>query len=60
MLHQAEPVLNNTLSQARLRDASRQKARGSVGIFEYVLCFGITLDLDAGMYFCLENCKDDH
>lgn len=30
-----------------------------MGIFKYTLCFGITLDLDIGMYFCLENCKGD-
>lgn len=30
-----------------------------MGFFKYILCFGIILDLDVGMYFCLDDCKDD-
>lgn len=26
---------------------------------KYMLCFGIILDLDVSMYFCLDDCKDD-
>lgn len=47
------------MSQARLGDVSRQKARHSLGILKYTQCFGFILDLDVGMYFCLENCKGD-